>query len=90
MRTNNDSGNENPLKNLTPDQFMALGGNTVVYVRHVSGARLGEILPDADYDTEDEFHIVVGADGSPLMVADDEEVLIDWLSSRDLGVVTVH
>jgi hypothetical protein len=31
---------DNPLRHLTPAQFMALGGNAVVYVKPMTGAVL--------------------------------------------------
>ena len=81
---------DHPLRNLTPAEFMALGGNAVVYLRHVNGDRLGQLLPDLETEVGEEYHIAVGADGSPLMVADTEEALAEWLQSRNLGVVTLH
>jgi hypothetical protein len=90
MQITNDRPSDHPLKNLTPAQFMALGGNAVVYLRHIGGDRLGQLLPDLEAEADEEYHIAVGADGSPLMVADTEEALAEWLQSRNLGVVTVH
>jgi len=82
---------DNPLRHLTPAQFMALGGNAVVYVRSIKGEKLSEMMDaveDGEQDTE--FQIVVSADGSPLLVADSEEAVEEWLSDRDLGIVAVH
>ena len=90
MQTDNTHHNDHPLRNLTAAQFMALGGNAVVYVRHVQGDQIESMLPEGEFSAEDEFHIAVGADGAPLMVADSEEALADWLEGRNLGVVTVH
>ncbi len=90
MQITNDRQPDHPLKNLTPAQFMALGGNAVVYLRHIDGDRLGQLLPDLEAEAGEEYHIAVGADGSPLMVSDTEEALAEWLQSRNLGVVTVH
>ena len=86
-----DNSAGNPLKHLTPAQFMALGGNAVVYVRPISGAALAVMMPEGDdLDAESEFHLVVSADGSPLMVGDTEEAVSDWLSERNYGVVSLH
>jgi hypothetical protein len=90
MQTRIDQKNDHPLRHLTPAQFMALGGNAVVYLRHIGGDRLGQLLPDLETEVGEEYHIAVGADGSPLMVADTEEALSEWLQSRNLGVVTLH
>ena len=81
----------NPLKQLTPAQFMALGGNAVVYVRSIKGKKLAEMMVDPDVtDEEEEFQIVVSADGSPLLVADSEEAVADWLSDKNYGIVALH
>jgi hypothetical protein len=81
----------NPLKHLTPAQFMALGGNAVVYVRPISGAALSSMMIDGtDVAPDALFQLVVSADGSPLMVGDSEEAVADWLSERSYGVVSLH
>lgn len=80
-----------PLRHLTPAQFMALGGNAVVYVRPISGEALSRLMSDNDeIAAEAEFHLVVSADGSPLMVGDTPEAVADWLSERNYGVVSLH
>lgn len=82
---------DNPLRHLTAAQFMALGGNAVVYVRSVKGRNLvGFMSGIDDDDAEEDFHIVVSADGSPLLVADSEEAVAEWLSDKDFGIVALH
>jgi hypothetical protein len=84
---------DNPLRHLTPAQFMALGGNAVVYVKTIKGAKLSEIMAEDDLDdgeSDDDFQIVVSADGSPLLVADSEEAVADWLSDKNYGIVALH
>jgi hypothetical protein len=90
MQNNADYEVQQSLKNLTADQFMALGGNAVVYVRPIKGSDLSEMVPNAEFDDDETFQIVMGADGAPLMVADSEEAVAEWLSNRQFGVVTVH
>jgi len=90
MQENREQPFDNPLRHLTEAQFMALGGNAVVYVKHVKGAEMGPILPGADFDEATDFHIVVSADGSPLMVGDSEEAVEEWLSDKSFGIVTLH
>jgi hypothetical protein len=79
-----------PLKGLTPAEFMALGGNAVVYVRPIRGEDLARFLQQPDFDDDQVFQMVVSADGSPLLVTDSTESVAEWLSDKDLGVVTVH
>ena len=84
---------DNPLRHLTPAQFMALGGNAVVYVKTIKGAKLSEIMAEDDLDdgeSDEDFQIVVSADGSPLLVADSEEAVADWLSDKNYGIVALH
>lgn len=82
---------DNPLRHLTAAQFMALGGNAVVYIRPITGAKLGEFMDDvADEAAETEFQLVVSADGQPLLVADSQEAVAEWLSDKNLGIVALH
>ena len=85
---------DNPLRHLTPAQFMALGGNAVVYVKSIKGKQLSEMMSEiedgGEDDAEVDYQIVVSADGQPLLVADSEEAVADWLSDKNLGVVTLH
>jgi hypothetical protein len=81
---------DNPLRHLTPAQFMALGGNAVVYVRPIAGDRLAEMMGQPDLAGEEEFHLVVSADGSPLLIADSAASAAEWLSDKNYGIVTLH
>ena len=84
---------DNPLRHLTPAQFMALGGNAVVYVRSIKGNKLTELMSEPGFEDEEadeDFHIVVSADGSPLLVADSEEAVDEWLSDKNFGIVALH
>lgn len=95
-RPTNRSGAEgveasiNPLKTLTAAQFMALGGNAVVYVRTMTGAEISTLIEEVDFEAEDVLHMVISGDGSPLLVADTEEAVTDWLSDKNLGIVALH
>ena len=81
---------DNPLRNLTPAQFMALGGNAVVYVKPMTGDNLAQMMGQPDLAEEDELHLVVSADGSPLLIADSEESAAEWLSDKNFGIVSLH
>ena len=82
---------DNPLRHLTPAQFMALGGNAVVYIRSIRGEQLGEFVSEiADEALNEEFQLVVSADGQPLLVADTQEAVAEWLSDKNLGIVALH
>src|SRR3954468_7367490 len=45
---------DNPLRHLTPAQFMALGGNAVVYVRSIKGSKLSEMMEPEGFEGEDD------------------------------------
>ena len=90
MQTRHETQIHNPLRNLTPAQFMALGGNAVVYVRPIRGNKLAELMSEPNFDVEEDFHLVVSADGSPLMVGDTEEAVAEWLSDKNYGIVALH
>jgi len=81
---------DNPLRHLTPAQFMALGGNAVVYVKPIAGGSLAQMMGQPDLAEEDEFHLVVSADGSPLLIADSRESAAEWLSDKNYGIVSLH
>jgi hypothetical protein len=81
---------DNPLRDLSAEQFQALGGNAVVYVKHVKGDQLGNVLPGSGLAVDEEYHIVVSADGSPLMIGDSEEAVDEWLQGQPFGIVTLH
>lgn len=82
--------NDNPLRHLTPAQFMALGGNAVVYVKPIKGNKLAQLMAEPDFESEDVFQLVVSADGSPLLVADSPEAVAEWLADKNFGIVALH
>ena len=90
MQTREETTNHNPLRDLTPAQFMALGGNAVVYVKPIKGDQLAELMREPQFDVDEDFHLVVSADGSPLMVGDTQEAVAEWLSDKNYGIVALH
>lgn len=90
MHTREEQQIYNPLRDLTPAQFMALGSNAVVYVRPIKGEKLAKLMKEPQFDVDEDFHLVVSADGSPLMVADTQEAVAEWLSDKNYGIVALH
>ena len=82
--------NDNPLRHLTPAQFMALGGNAVVYVKSIKGEKLAELMAEPDFENDEVFQLVVSADGSPLLVADTAQAVAEWLADKNYGIVALH
>jgi hypothetical protein len=93
---NNDRPTDNmetaahPLKTLTAAQFAALGGNAVIFVRHIKGDDLSEMLEEPGFIDEQDYHLVMSADGTALFVADTREAVEEWLAERNFGVVQLH
>ena len=79
-----------PLKSLTRAQFAALGGDAVAYVRPVSGAILSTMIHDAEFEDAADYQLVMSADGTPLLVTDTEDAVVDWLGDKNLGLATLH
>jgi hypothetical protein len=80
----------NPLKDMTRAQFAALGGDAVAYIKPVSGVLLSSMISDAEFDGETQYHLVMSADGTPLMVADTQEAVTEWLGGQNIGLATLH
>jgi hypothetical protein len=81
----------NPLKIMTAEQFAALGGVAVAYVRPITGKKLAPIVSDAGLEEDDdEYQLVMSADGRPLLVADTAETVQNWLSEANIGIVSLH
>ena len=82
---------DNPLRHLTAAQFMALGGSAVVFIRSIKGGKLSEFMEEiSDEAADEEFQLVVSADGQPLLVADSQDAVNDWLSDKNFGIVALH
>jgi len=79
-----------PLKSLTRAQFAALGGDAVAYVRPVTGAVLSHLIDDSQFEDDFYYQLVMSADGTPLLVTDTEDAVVDWLGDKNLGLATVH
>jgi hypothetical protein len=90
LQTRQEQPHDNPLRHLTPAQFMALGSNAVVYVKAIKGDQLAELMREPQFEGEADFHLVVSADGSPLMVGDTQQAVAEWLSDKDYGIVALH
>jgi hypothetical protein len=81
---------DNPLRNLSAEQFQALGGNAVVYVKQLKGDELGSVLPGTEFSLDEDYHLVVSGDGQPLMIGDSQEAVAEWLQGQPFGIVTLH
>ena len=65
------------LRQMTAEQLLQLGAHQVVYLR--GGMCDGEML-----------FVLYGADGMPLVTADDVETAVEMAAERGLNFVPVH
>jgi hypothetical protein len=79
-----------PLKTLTAEQFAALGGSAVVYVRPISGEALTRMLDEPGFADDEDYQLVMTADGTPLFVTDTADAVFDWLADKNFGIVQLH
>ena len=79
------------LKAMTTAEFAALGSDDMVFLREITGAELALFIPQAALAEDDAvFSMLVAADGSPVLVTDNQEGIDDWLDDRDVVVVRRH
>jgi hypothetical protein len=88
--TDNIEPTVHPLKALTPAQFAALGGNAVIYVRQIRGDDLSDLLEEPGFSDDQDYHLVMSADGTALFVADTSDAVEDWLAEKNFGIVQLH
>lgn len=79
-----------PLRDMTLEEFRALGGDDLVYVRPIKGAQLAQLLEDPNFDEDALYQLVVSADCTPLLVADNADEVEDWLAEKYVGVMSWH
>ena len=68
----------------------ALGGDVVAYLRPVTGAVLGTLITDAEFEASAEYQLLMSADGTPLLVTDTADAVSEWLGETNLGLATLH
>lgn len=80
-----------PLRQLSAEQFAALGAQSVVYVRQIDASALGVLMPDSGINPHaGMLSLLVSADGTPVMVTDNLQALHDWIDEREVSLATVH
>ena len=72
-KADNHSALKNPLRSLNEDEFCDLGLEQVGYVRSISARDLAQFVAEAkSMPGEVQFQMIVGANGIPLLIADNE------------------
>ena len=76
---------------LTAAEFAAIGDGHIAYVKPILSDELNALFPQApELEPGLELYALVGADGSPIVVADTREALIESAREHELVTVSVH
>ncbi len=79
-------------KNVLPTEVLAeIGGGRIAYIRALNGAQARGLFPSMPEVAPDlELWALIGADGTPIMLADNRQALVENASDTDLETVSIH
>jgi hypothetical protein len=81
----------NTRETMKPEEFAGLGGGVIAYVKPMTSDALKAAFPNAPaLQPGIDLWALCAADGTPLMVADSREALIQNASENDLQTVSLH
>lgn len=76
---------------LTPAEFAAIGDGRLAYVKPILSQELNALFPQApELEPGLELFALLGADGSPIVVADTREALVESAREHELMTVSLH
>ena len=76
---------------MSPESFAALGGGRIAYVRALNANEAKDLFPQMPQVVPDlELWALLGADGSPIMLADSREAVEMNAHDNDLETVSLH
>jgi hypothetical protein len=76
---------------LTPEQFANLGEGMIAYVREMRSEDVNRLYPQAPHiEPGLTIFVLLGADGSPIVLADSEVGAIGNARENDLTMVSLH
>ncbi|WP_245479455.1 DUF1150 family protein [Hansschlegelia zhihuaiae] len=76
---------------LSAAEFAAIGDGHIAYVKPILSDELNALFPQApELEPGLELFALLGADGSPIVVADTREALIASAREHELVTVSVH
>lgn len=79
------------LKQMTEEEFAALGAETIAFRRAISAGDLSGFVPQAaDMPDNMQFQMLMSADGSPILISDNDEAVADWLEEHEIALVERH
>ncbi|WP_020180603.1 DUF1150 domain-containing protein [Methylopila sp. M107] len=76
---------------LSADEFAAIGDGHIAYVKPILSQELNALFPQApELEPDLELFALLGADGSPIVVADTREALAESAREHELVTVSLH
>ena len=76
---------------MPPATFAGLGGGKIAYVRSLKSDEAKSLFPGLPPVAPDlELWALLGADGSPIMLADNRDAVIMNAHENDLEMVSIH
>ena len=82
---------DHPLRSINEKDFIELGVGHVVFVRSISVRELRTFVPEAQAMPDDlQFQMIVGANGTPVLIADNIEAIDDWFEQNSVRTVLRH
>jgi len=80
-----------PLKAMSAEEFAALGANSALFLRQITGDQLASFIPEATGAPEDGvFQMIMSADGAPILVTDSTDAVYAWLDDNHITLVQRH
>ena len=76
---------------MTPETLAGLGGGRIAYIRPLKPTQAKSLFPQMPQVAPDlELWALLGADGTPIMLADTREAVILNAHENDLETVSIH
>ena len=76
---------------MTPEIFAGLGGGRIAYIRPLNPSEAKSLFPQMPLVAPDlELWALLGADGTPIMLADSREAVVMNAHENDLETVSIH
>ena len=83
--------NATPKQVMSPESFAALGGGRIAYVRPLHAEEAKDLFPQMPAVVPElKLWALLGADGTPIMLADSREAVELNAQENDLETVSLH
>jgi hypothetical protein len=76
---------------MTPETLAGIGGGRIAYIRPLNPSEAKNLFPQMPNVAADlELWALLGADGTPIMLADSREAVLLNAHENDLETVSIH